>query len=448
MSSKLKTRQLGAVSAIITTVVAAMVLNACGHDNLEAANDSAAEVGPKSFSTFQSVTRTPQAVGAQIQTAMLGRDVGTQTDDGETVTDSSSILAVQSTLREWGEENNVTSHHQLQLDGKTLSYKATVGTMLVGDAQMQYIAYARTDSKRTRPITFFFSVSALPPVLFAQFLFGSFGPKIGQLGEDGRLAIVDNPATLLDSSDLVFFSARSDCISGWKEGFKKPLMGFFRNFLIQEGREQSRKFLFVRGIGHESFTSMILSENPGMFTGIAMMPAVTDAEIGCYHQSKNRVTFEDLSYQWGEAWRRYTEDELNVCPTPTFCRNTASAFNAGTTDGYERDVDMSWQQPTLRVFVGCRNDAQKEGMIQYLDKIKRDGYSSFPSFNMQDYMVIVSPNREQDAAGQDEASAPYFDGPSLLKLKENLAWLYQTDEEEQDFPTPPSSPIRQRNVRF
>jgi carboxypeptidase C (cathepsin A) len=99
----------------------------------------------------------------------------------------------------------------MQLDGKTLHYTATVGTIPVYDkegkeaGQVVYTAY--TVEGANRPVTFAFNGG--PGASSVYLNFGAIGPKHLNVGNEGDspsdpATLTDNPGSWLDFTDLVF----------------------------------------------------------------------------------------------------------------------------------------------------------------------------------------------------------------------------------------------------
>src|SRR5690242_3123370 len=100
----------------------------------------------------------------------------------------------------------------MQLNGKTLHYTVTVGTLPVRDTdgkevgQVVYTAYTMDGSNR--PVTF--AINGGPGASSVFLNFGAIGPKhLKNMGNEGDspsdpATLVDNPGTWLDFSDLVF----------------------------------------------------------------------------------------------------------------------------------------------------------------------------------------------------------------------------------------------------
>jgi carboxypeptidase C (cathepsin A) len=99
----------------------------------------------------------------------------------------------------------------IQMDGKTLKYTVTVGTLPVRDGdgktsgEVVYMAY--TVDAPNRPVTF--ALNGGPGASSVYLNFGAIGPKVLSVGNEGDspsdpATLKDNPGTWLDFTDLVF----------------------------------------------------------------------------------------------------------------------------------------------------------------------------------------------------------------------------------------------------
>ena len=113
------------------------------------------------------------------------------------------------------EEKIVQSKHSLRIGGQEIKYTATAGTILLKledgtpKASIFYVAYTKDDvsDAAQRPITFSFNGG--PGSSSVWLHLGAFGPRRVQMGDAGALLpppykLVDNDASLLDITDLVF----------------------------------------------------------------------------------------------------------------------------------------------------------------------------------------------------------------------------------------------------
>ncbi len=114
----------------------------------------------------------------------------------------------------------VTTQHTVEIQGHSLAYTATAGTIILHDAKgnptakMFYIAYTKNpvSNPETRPLTF--SYNGGPGAASALVNFGGFGPRKIVWPQPGSTVAVrppyqvkPNPATLLATTDLVFIDA-------------------------------------------------------------------------------------------------------------------------------------------------------------------------------------------------------------------------------------------------
>jgi carboxypeptidase C (cathepsin A) len=109
---------------------------------------------------------------------------------------------------------DATSEHTLALPGRTLSFKATAGTIKLTDdkgaeqADIAYVAYQLDGAQaQTRPVTFVFNGGPGAASVWLQL--GALGPwrlpmKDGVVVSSGSPVLVDNDDTWLDFTDLVF----------------------------------------------------------------------------------------------------------------------------------------------------------------------------------------------------------------------------------------------------
>jgi carboxypeptidase C (cathepsin A) len=120
------------------------------------------------------------------------------------------------------------THHEIQLDGKSLGYRATAGLMPMKDesgkvkANIFFVAYdTEAADPSTRPLTFLFNGG--PGAAAVYLHLGGTGPKTINLDDQGLpvgppFKVIDNQATWLRGSDLVFIDPVST-------GYSRPAPG-------------------------------------------------------------------------------------------------------------------------------------------------------------------------------------------------------------------------------
>jgi len=157
----------------------------------------------------------------------------------------------------------------IQLDGKTLNYTVTVGTLPVFDkdgkksAEVVYTAY--TMDGPDRAVTF--ALNGGPGASSVYLNFGAIGPKHVEFGKEGDspsdpAVLKDNPGTWLDFTDLVFidpvgtgFSRSLVAADETKKQFYNTendihyLSRIIYDWLVKNSRLNSRKYLVGESYG-------------------------------------------------------------------------------------------------------------------------------------------------------------------------------------------------------
>jgi carboxypeptidase C (cathepsin A) len=116
------------------------------------------------------------------------------------------------------DETPSVTHHEVQLNGKTLKYTATAAQLPVMNASGEveahifYVAYTLDDvpNAAKRPLTFAFNGGPGSASVWVHM--GAMGPKRAKLMDDGDMppppyTLVDNDCSWLDETDLVFIDA-------------------------------------------------------------------------------------------------------------------------------------------------------------------------------------------------------------------------------------------------
>ena len=162
-----------------------------------------------------------------------------------------------------------TVHQSMTLNGRVISYEATVGSLPVTDdkgkvvASVMYTAY--TVPGANRPVTF--ALNGGPGASSVYLNLGALGPKRVQFGSEGNspsdpAIATDNPGTWLDFTDLVFidpvgtgFSVARVSDEEAKKKFYNPkadieyLSRVVFDWLVKNERLASRKYLVGESYG-------------------------------------------------------------------------------------------------------------------------------------------------------------------------------------------------------
>jgi carboxypeptidase C (cathepsin A) len=170
-------------------------------------------------------------------------------------------------------ERTVVTHATVTIDGKTIPYTATAGTLLIYNdkheptASVFYIAYTKDGVKdlSTRPVTF--SYNGGPGAASALVDIGGFGPRRlvwpqpgSAKGELPPYHIVNNQYSILNSTDIVFIDAVDTGYSRiLAKGKPKMFFGFnedaatfakiIKAYLGRFNRWNSPKFLLGESYG-------------------------------------------------------------------------------------------------------------------------------------------------------------------------------------------------------
>ncbi|HVN04746.1 MAG TPA: hypothetical protein VMT86_10035 [Bryobacteraceae bacterium] len=156
----------------------------------------------------------------------------------------------------------------IQLDGKTLSYQVTVGTLPVfhdGKKSGEVVFTAYIVEGKDRPVTF--ALNGGPGAASVYLNLGAIGPKHVKFGDEGDspsdpATLTDNPGTWLDFTDMVFidpigtgFSRSLVSTDETKKEFYSTeadihyLSRVIYDWLVKNGRLSSRKYFVGESYG-------------------------------------------------------------------------------------------------------------------------------------------------------------------------------------------------------
>lgn len=203
----------------------------------------------------------PAGVAAQRPLTPEGRAAARAGGGDSTSTDSVGVPPT---------ERVSTTQHTITLNGKTISYTANAGTMIIRDgagnpkATVFYISYTRDkEDPATRPVTFFFNGGPGSASIWLNM--GIMSPRHPPLGPGGSeppppYDLVDNPNSPLDATDLVQVDAmmtgysrpgvhvKASDFTGAENDIR--MFGqFIRNYLDKYHRWASPKYLFGESYG-------------------------------------------------------------------------------------------------------------------------------------------------------------------------------------------------------
>jgi carboxypeptidase C (cathepsin A) len=205
----------------------------------------------------------------------------------------------------------VTSHHSVEVDGRTIKYTATAGTFVLREedeegrarqkASIFFVAYTLdgVQDSATRPLTFSFNGG--PGSSSVWLHMGLLGPWRVDLDQEGHLPpppyqLVENAYSLLDVSDLVFIDPVTTGYSRPVEGeeakqyheFQKDIESiaeFIRLYTTRQERWLSPKYLIGESYGttRAAALSGLLQERHGFYlNGIMLISSILDFQTAYF----------------------------------------------------------------------------------------------------------------------------------------------------------------------
>ena len=241
------------------------------------------------------------------------------------------------------DDNLVITKHSIVLDGQSIEYTVTAGTIVLKEeikedeksagekakATIFFIAYTRDDveDKSQRPVTFSFNGG--PGSASVWLHLGLLGPRRVYLDEDGNAPpppyrLVDNEFSLLDMTDLVFIdpvsTGYSRAVSGEKpkefHNFKKDIESvgnFIRLYTTRYQRWTSPKFLIGESYGttRAAGLSGYLQEKQGMYlNGLMLISSILNFQTARFGTGNDLPYILFLPTYTATAWyhRRLPEE--------------------------------------------------------------------------------------------------------------------------------------------
>ena len=192
---------------------------------------------------------------------------------------------------------SVVTHHVVHLaNGEVLAYTATAGTLTLRNERNEPTAnvfsVAYTTGDRKRPVTFLYNGGPGSASLWLHI--GAFGPRRIVTSNTSSIppaggGLVDNPSTLLDTSDLVFIDPVGTGYSSVTgKGTDKDFWGvdedirafsqFIRRWIAANDRASSPKFLLGESYGTFRSAGLVdRLQNDGMaFNGVILLSSLLD----------------------------------------------------------------------------------------------------------------------------------------------------------------------------
>ena len=195
------------------------------------------------------------------------------------------------------------TQQSVELDGKSLKYTVTVGTLPVRDKEGKVsgdvVFTAFTVDAPNRPVTFAFNGG--PGASSVYLNFGAIGPKVLNVGNEGDspsdpATLHDNPGTWLDFTDLVFidpigtgFSRSTVSADETKKQFYSTtpdieyLSRVVYDWLVKNDRLTSRKYLVGESYGGfrgPRITHFLQSQLGVAMNGVVLVSPYLNPSVG------------------------------------------------------------------------------------------------------------------------------------------------------------------------
>jgi carboxypeptidase C (cathepsin A) len=210
-------------------------------------------------------------------------------------------------------ENSSVTKHDLILDGRTLHYTATAGTLLIRDGEddhpygsIFYVAYTLDGADlNSRPVTFLYNGGPGSATLWLHM--GSFGPvRVETASPDATgpapYHVVPNQYSLLDKSDLVFVDAPLTGFSkavgkGTDKDFRgvdqdiKAFDKFVIRYVTVNNRWNSPKYLFGESYGTPRSAGLADAlENDGIsVNGVILLSSILNYGVMAPGQDEDSI---------------------------------------------------------------------------------------------------------------------------------------------------------------
>ena len=247
-------------------------------------------------------------------------------------------------------EESAVTHHSLTLNGETIKYTATAGTLLLKDdkdeptASVFYVAYTQDGADLShRPVTFLYNGGPGSASIWLHM--GSVGPVRVETADaqptpNAPYSLVQNPYSLLDKSDLVFIDAigtgyshavgKSKNKDFWgvdQDG--KAFTQFIQRYLSKNNRWNSPKYLMGESYGttRSALVSNMLSDAGVALNGVILVSSILDFGTESFNVGNDLPFITNLPTYAAVAWYH---DKLNPKPAdlPAFLKEVRG-FAAG-----------------------------------------------------------------------------------------------------------------------
>jgi carboxypeptidase C (cathepsin A) len=226
-------------------------------------------------------------------------------------------------------EGAAVTRHRITLGGVDIAYTARAGHLIArspdgaAQAKMFHVSYtADGAAAATRPVTFFYNGG--PGSASVWLHLGSFGPRRLVTGVPATtlprpFAMVDNPESLLDTTDLVFVNAVSTGLSQAIRPFSNRSFwgvdadaALFRDFIVRwleaHARQASPRFLYGESYGgpRSAVLARLLEAAGVSLDGVILQSPAMDYNSNCAVSDTPRISCAGFlpTYALTGAWFR------------------------------------------------------------------------------------------------------------------------------------------------
>ena len=292
---------------ILTVLFCAVLTIPFAAAQQDKSQDTTSESAKQSTSKKYKKQATPASAATPDKSAESGRPAEPPKAESAEATDKEEHYDV-------AEVPPVITHHQIALNGKTLSYTATAGRLPLkrgdgrSEAEMFFVAYTLDGQEAAkRPLTFAFNGG--PGSASVWLHMGALGPKRVVLQPNGFMPaapyrLEDNPDTLLDRSDIVMVDAMSTGYSRAATAeLTKKFLGvkgdvqafgeFIRLYISRYDRWSSPLFLLGESYGTTRAAGIAgyLADHGIAFNGVTLLSMAVDFQTLEWNKSNDLPYF-------------------------------------------------------------------------------------------------------------------------------------------------------------
>jgi carboxypeptidase C (cathepsin A) len=344
-------------------------------------------------------------------------------------------------------ERRVSTHHTAVINGKSIPYEATAGTLTLRDdqgkpiASMFYVAYTAEHAGPRRPVTFLYNGGPGSASLWLHL--GSFGPvKIHTASPDpsgnAPFTLANNDDSLLDKTDLVFLDAigagysrplgdtKGDKFWGVDQDADAFAKGITR-WIETNRRWNSPKFLFGESYGttRSGALSYLLTDQGVQLNGVMLLSSILNYAVR--DPGLDRVYIGYVPSYAATAWY-HNKLQNKPADLPAFLQEVRAWAAGPYAQALEKGQNISAQEEDaiaaqLSAYTGLSVQYVKEAHLRvdlgrFRKELLRDQHRTIGRYDSRFEGI------DTDDAGENpefDASGEYIKGPFIGALHDYLA---------------------------